>query len=135
MAKRDADRSEGAGGPVEIPMTDLGWSEEGEERDVPERAGDRHAAGTPGGGTASGGLAGTNVGHGDPEDVDLDDALGSGVLDSAGEDEGGPPYAGGAGGAVGGSPAEKRASGGRRGPHLRPGGAHPGDSTVGAPPE
>ena len=30
-------------------------------------AGDIHAAGTPGGGTSVGGLAGSNEGHGDPE--------------------------------------------------------------------
>jgi RNA polymerase-binding transcription factor DksA len=38
---------------------------------------DEHAAGTPGGGTSLGGLAGTNIGHGDPTIGDLDDASGS----------------------------------------------------------
>ena len=42
------------------------------------RQGDRHAAGTPGGGTAAGGLAGTNRGTGDPANADLEGAMGSG---------------------------------------------------------
>ena len=99
--------------PVQINMTDLGWSEDNQDEDV-ARAGERdiHAAGTPGGGTASGGLAGSNAGHGDPDNVDLEDALGSGILDTGGDDKGDAPYAGHAGGAVGGTPAEKRARGG-----------------------
>jgi hypothetical protein len=40
-----------------------------------------HAAGTAGGGTAVGGLAGTNIGDGDPNDGDLESALGSGQYD------------------------------------------------------
>jgi hypothetical protein len=87
---------------TEVPMTDLNWSLDGEDP-KPSRAADSHAAGTPGGGTASGGLAGTNVGDGDPDNADLEDALGSGVHDSAGEEEDRPPYAG---GAVGGTPAK-----------------------------
>ncbi len=94
--------------PKEIPMTDLDWTENSEDDNRDDRQ-DRHAAGTPGGGTASGGLAGTNRGHGDPDEIDLDGALGSGILDNDGEDEGRPPYSGSAGGAVGGTPAEKRA--------------------------
>ena len=38
--------------------------------------GDVHAAGTAGGGTAEGGLAGTNIGEGDPNNADLEDATG-----------------------------------------------------------
>jgi hypothetical protein len=120
MAKRRSTRQGDAGReerPVEIPMTDLGWSEEENDRDGEAAATrDIHAAGTPGGGSASGGLAGTNVGDGSPDGVDLEDALGSGVLDNEGEDEDQPPYAGPSGGAVGGTPAEKRAKGG----HPRP---------------
>ena len=41
--------------------------------------GDRHAQGTPAGGTAFGGLAGSNVDAGDPDNADLEGALGSGV--------------------------------------------------------
>src|SRR5947209_6237877 len=134
MSKRGSKRQgdDTASRPVEIPMTDLGWSEEGEERE--QETGDRHAAGTPGGGTALGGLAGTNVGDGDPADVDLEDALGSGLSDSAGEDEGGPPWSGRSGGAVGGTPAEKRARGGDQGDRLAPG-PHRPDTTIGSPPD
>lgn len=47
-----------------------------DRRDLPY-AQDAHAVGTPGGGTALGGLAGTNIGRGDPVVADLDDAGGS----------------------------------------------------------
>jgi|SRR5579884_740702 len=138
MSRRHS-RRHGDGGdrPAEIPMTDLGWSEEGDERDpnAEERKGFRHAAGTPGGGTASGGLAGTNAGDGDPDNADLEDALGSGVLDTDGEEVGGPPYSGHAGGAVGGTPAGKRARGGDEGDLFDPGSDHRGDGTVGDDPD
>ncbi len=42
---------------------------------------DIHAAGTAGGGTALGGLAGTNFGRGDPNGSDLERATGSGEFD------------------------------------------------------
>ena len=113
-------------------MTDLNWSEDGEDP-KPSRAADVHAAGTPGGGTASGGLAGTNIGDGDPDNTDLEDALGSGIRDSAGEEQGQPPYAGMAGGAVGGTPAEKRAKGGRVRGGLAPRGEQKGESAFGPP--
>jgi len=102
---------------------------------------DRHGAGSPGGGLAPGGLAGTNYGEGSPDDAgDLTNPMGSGVEDRGPfekdeEEEGGPPYAGHAGGAVGGSPAEGRSKGGRTGHGLAPGGTHRGDSTIGADPE
>lgn len=92
--------------------------------------GDVHAAGTPGGGTAVGGLAGTTVGDGSPDDADLNDALGSGNFDVAlaaddpiaGDEATGEPdaYGGPTGGAVGGTPAGKRARGGRTGGGLEP---------------
>lgn len=72
---------------------------------------DQHAAGTAGGGTAFGGLAGSNAGHGDPDVAELQDAMGSGNFDAReardadAEDE---PQAGRSGGAVGGTPAGKR---------------------------
>jgi len=77
---------------------------------------DVHAAGTAGGGTGLGGLAGTNVGDGEPDDEPLEDAMGSGNFDKA--DEADEPakddaYSGPSGGAVGGSPANKRSSGGK----------------------
>jgi len=87
------------------------------------RTSDRYAAGTPGGGAAVGGLAGTNVGTGDPDEADLEEAMGSSEFDAAiaeeqieeqratGETAAG--FAGHAGGAVGGTPANKRAVGGK----------------------
>ncbi|MBL9094587.1 MAG: TraR/DksA C4-type zinc finger protein [Planctomycetaceae bacterium] len=74
--------------------------------------GDVHAVGTAGGGTAFGGLAGSNVGNGEPDVAELDEAMGSGELDAReardveAEET---PKSGRAGGAVGGTPARKRA--------------------------
>lgn len=97
---------------------------------------DRHAAGTPGGGSAVGGLGGTNIGEGHPEDVpDLNERLGSGTDDRAPGEDGGPPYAGPSGGAVGGTPAEDRSTGGRTGHGIAPGSSHRGDSTIGSNPD
>lgn len=48
--------------------------------------------------------------------------------------EQGPPYAGHAGGAVGGAAAESRARGGHLSHGFDPGGDRPGDSTIGAKP-
>lgn len=86
-------------------------------RDQPAPKKDRRpipnsAAGTAGGGTASGGLGGTNVGHGDPDDVDLERATASSefTLESEDLDSG---FSGAHGGAVGGTPAGKRTSGGK----------------------
>jgi RNA polymerase-binding transcription factor DksA len=71
---------------------------------------DVHAAGTAGGGTAVGGLAGTNFGRGEPDAAQLEDALGSGVAETRDEDdEDYIPRSGRAGGAIGGTPARKRA--------------------------
>lgn len=91
------------------------------------------AVGTPGGGTEVGGLAGTNVGDGDPVNANIDRAMGS---DARGDDseDGGPPYAGHAGGAVGGSPAEGRSTGGHQHTGIRPGGVPPADTTIGHDP-
>jgi hypothetical protein len=93
----------------------------------------KEAAGTPGGGTEAGGLAGTNIDDGDPEQTNVDRAMGS---DARGEDseEGGPPYAGFSGGAVGGTPAQRRASGGHQRHGLRSGGTPPADRTIGEKP-
>ena len=44
---------------------------------------DIHAAGTAGGGTAEGGLAGTNIAEGDPDNADLEDAMGTSTHDVA----------------------------------------------------
>jgi DnaK suppressor protein len=72
--------------------------------------GDIHAAGTPGGGSSVGGLAGSNAGHGDPDVADLQDAMGSSESDAreAHADSDRAPKSGRAGGAVGGTPANKR---------------------------
>lgn len=118
-----------------------------DERDPEEAAGEPGSAGgeenmsgTPGGGMASGGLAGTNAPSGAVEgEIDeLSDGFGDGIRDVSGAEEttGAPPYAGHSGGAVGGSPAEKRAKGGRipPGEGIVPQGDHAGDSTVGKDP-
>ena len=66
------------------------------------------SAGTPGGGLAAGGLAGTNAPDGEPE-ADLDRAMNWGGEDHAGDEQQlSEPQAGRAGGAVGGTPAGKR---------------------------
>jgi RNA polymerase-binding transcription factor DksA len=84
------------------------------DREDDEGRADVHAAGTAGGGTAVGGLAGTNIGDGGPSDAGLEQAMGSGNFDvEANADEDEDAYAGPSGGAVGGTPANKRASGGR----------------------
>lgn len=88
---------------------------------------DTHAVGTPGGGSASGGLAGTNVGSGAPGGVHLERAMGSGTFDEesdADESEEDSPeaFSGRSGGAVGGTPANKRARGGKSdSPNKKPG--------------
>jgi hypothetical protein len=72
--------------------------------------GDVHAAGTAGGGTAVGGLAGGNEGAGDPVVAELDEATANGTFDF--EDDrldDRTPLSGRSGGAVGGTPARKRA--------------------------
>jgi len=116
--------------PSEILMTDLEHLKEGEwrSRGVGE---DSHAAGTPGGGSEYGGLAGTNVGDGSPENVDLDDVLGPGDHDFEAEEEL-TGYAGPSGGAVGGTPANMRSAGGHSHGGVAPGGEHRGDSTIGS---
>jgi RNA polymerase-binding transcription factor DksA len=71
--------------------------------------GDIYAAGTAGGGTAVGGLAGANMGHGDPDAADLQDAMGSSNFDvDEARENPNAPRSGRAGGAVGGTPAGKR---------------------------
>lgn len=78
-------------------------------RDDQDELIDRHAAGTPGGGTSLGGLAGTNVGRGDPAAVDLEDAMGSGLMDDdRNEEDVTTPQSSREGSAVGGTPASKR---------------------------
>lgn len=112
-----------------VNLTDDAPSTNIEPRTIDQ--GDVHAVGTPGGGTAIGGLAGTNIGEGNPDDTDLDDAMGSGNFDVAieedPEDEVG--FSGPSGGAVGGTPAGKRTTGGKTRRGIAP--KEPGDSPTG----
>jgi hypothetical protein len=75
------------------------------------RGQDRGAAGTPGGGMAAGGLAGTNSAYAVPDGNELEEAMSAGIFDHSGDkvatDE---PQSGRSGGAVGGTPAGKRVS-------------------------
>lgn len=98
--------------------------------------GPRNMSGEAGGGSAAGGLAGTNLGDGGPADAEanLEDSLGSGRFDVELEEQDEPPYAGHAGGAVGGAPAQKRAQGGQRDHGLAVDQPHRGDSTIGSDP-
>jgi hypothetical protein len=69
------------------------------------------AVGVPGGGLAAGGLGGTNSPDGLPDDEkSLEDAMAYGYEDTAGDEQRAhEPQSGRAGGAVGGTPAGKRA--------------------------
>ena len=70
---------------------------------------DDNMSGTPGGGAASGGMAGSNSGDGSTDDVDIIGALGSSDADTNGDNlEDDEPQSGSSGGAVGGTPAGKR---------------------------
>jgi RNA polymerase-binding transcription factor DksA len=72
--------------------------------------GDVHAAGTAGGGTSIGGMAGGTEGDGDPVISELDEATGSSFFDAEDDrPDGRTPRSGPSGGAVGGTPAGKRA--------------------------
>jgi hypothetical protein len=72
---------------------------------------DTYAAGTPAGGSASGGLGGTNAGDGSPENAELEDGQGSGRHDHTGDRvDDAEPQSGRRGGAIGGTPAGKRSS-------------------------
>lgn len=79
--------------------------------DIPPRGpNDVHGAGVAGGGTAIGGLAGTNIGHGDPYVAALEDAMGSDQFDVAdNRAQSREAKSGQSGGAVGGTPVGKRA--------------------------
>jgi len=97
-------------------------------------AGDRHAAGAPMGGSAIGGLGGTNIGRGDPDDANIDAAEGSGEFDRAIDADEETAYSGRDGGAVGGTPANNRATPNReaeRHPFVE---SDVGESTIGRDP-
>ncbi|HET6422949.1 MAG TPA: TraR/DksA C4-type zinc finger protein [Planctomycetaceae bacterium] len=57
-------------------------AQQGEDDSTNPADADRHAAGTAGGGTSVGGLAGTTIGHGDPDVATIEDITGSGDLDA-----------------------------------------------------
>jgi RNA polymerase-binding transcription factor DksA len=81
-----------------------------QDRPVPDP--DIFAAGTAGGGTAVGGLAGSNEGRGEPRISELNEAAGSSNFDADEDREDDEsPTSGPSGGAVGGTPARKRTSG------------------------
>ncbi len=105
-ARRERDRMDSVDRPFAESAADL----ESQFEAAHERN-DVHAAGTPGGGGASGGLGGTNEGHGDPELGALEESMGSGASDVAEARDAQPdePRSGRSGGAVGGFPANKRA--------------------------
>jgi hypothetical protein len=65
-----------------------------------------------------------NPGEGGADEITTDNDVGD-------ELEGGPPYSGHAGGATGGTPAERRAKGGRKRGGISSSGSSRGDSTVG----
>lgn len=91
------------------------------------------AAGTPGGGTEFGGLAGANIDDGDPVRAPIDRAMGSDARGDEGE-QGDQAYGGWSGGAVGGTPANARAEGGHQRHGISPGGVPPADTTIGQDP-
>ena len=86
-------------------------------------AGPRHAADDPGS---------TNESY---EASESNEPLAEAARDDENPLEEGPPYAGISGGAVGGTPAEGRSTGGTTHRGIRPGGSHRGDSTIGADPD
>jgi hypothetical protein len=85
---------------------------------------------------AAGGMGGSNTGDGMPDEAELEDALGSSATDKTAETPNeATAYSGRSGGAVGGTPANKRATGGSTHGGLAPGTVHRGDSTIGSDPE
>jgi RNA polymerase-binding transcription factor DksA len=106
---------EGEMGESDFNPDETPFSDEIADRDRQSRrtSGGVHAVGEMGGGGPSGGLAGTNEGRGDPVVGELEEAMGSGNFDvaDARDDDPDEPRSGHAGGAVGGTPAGKRARG------------------------
>ena len=131
--KKDADPAPRSVEPTPPGATRSAFDHDLRPGEAADDAGDPTAQGTPGGGSEVGGLAGTNVGDGAPENADLEDTFAG--PDRYDVEEDGPSYAGPSGGAVGGTPAEKRSTGGHVRGGLAPGAGHRGDSTVGTDPE
>jgi hypothetical protein len=81
-----------------------------EDSPPPVHRGDVHAVGTAGGGTAVGGLAGSNEGRGEPVVIEIDEATATGHFDiEQNRPHPNTPASGPSGGAVGGTPVYKRA--------------------------
>lgn len=97
-------------------------------------AGPRHMSGDPGDGNE---LSEAYDRHreGDPTMTEEPEVSDDEVVFGTVNQTGVLPYSGHAGGAVGGTPAEGRASGGNIHRGIAPGGTHRGDSTVGTNPE
>lgn len=106
---------EGEMGEQDFNPDETPFSDEISDRDRQHRrtSGGVHAAGEMGGGGPSGGLAGSNEGRGDPIVGELEEAMGSGNFDveDARDNDPDEPRSGHSGGAVGGTPAGKRARG------------------------
>lgn len=116
------------GGPGHETLSRSGSPERVVGKDLGRDSDDIQAAGTPGGGTARGGLAGTNVGRGSPRGAKLERAMGSGKYDvdstsDEPEEETTRALSGRSGGAVGGTPANKRSTGGKSSPRRTEGAA------------
>jgi hypothetical protein len=137
MARRkknkDADQGRSPLNPTPPGATRRAFEHDLRPGEPPDDSGDPTAQGTPGGGTEVGGLAGTNIGDGSPENADLESTFAG--PDRYDLEEDGPPYAGHSGGAVGGTPAEGRSSGGHVHGGLAPGAGSRGDSTIGSDPD
>jgi len=129
MPKKSSQSKRSPQKPKEIPFTDLAADETGSRRRANS---DTHAAGSAGGGLASGGLAGTNINDGSPDNADLENEFGSGELEAQEESDESLGYGGASGGAVGGSPAGLRSAGGRARKGLKTDSTHRGDSTIGS---
>lgn len=84
-------------------------------------AGPRHMSGDPGDGNEL------------SDEVDLQRAESAATVDEGGSEDA-TAYSGFSGGAVGGTPAGSRASGGNIHRGINPGGVHRGDSTIGSNP-
>jgi hypothetical protein len=142
MAKQQGENNRGDENSREEPLSDLNRRAglRPDERDPDEppgppgsAAGGENAAGTPAGGAAAGGLGGSNFGDGSIDEPHIENALGAGIYDEPGDTEASRgPYTGPSGGAVGGTPAGKRAAGGNVHGGIDPDNATGADQTIGA---
>lgn len=103
------------GSPGHEGLSQTGMPNRAVGRELGGAPGDVHAAGTPGGVTSIGGLAGTNIGSGTPDGVNLEQTASGSEIEppDEAEEENVGAFSGVSGGAVGGTPANKRTSNGR----------------------